>query len=109
MSTFQAGDDVVYTLHVANIKPRYLRDVEAALHSSQVPTQYQQRDGDDTITVARLCTTWRGDEAETTWQRLLHEAVQRANHSTEKSAADITIGAVAWQLLPGYPQGDLDL
>lgn len=84
------GDYAVYSISVTGL-------VKGILEQHHVSTQYLHQQG-DTFTTPRICTFWRGDDAEMHWQNELRAALLKADDK-----ADITITAEPWAMLPGYP------
>lgn len=75
--------------------------VKGALEKAGLPASYISQRG-NTFSIPRLCTFWRGDEAEQAWQKSLRVALLAADDK-----AELIIAAEPWQMLPGYPQGEL--
>lgn len=94
-ATMDQGDYAMYHISATG-------HVKGVLEKAGLPSSYISQRG-DTFSIPRLCTFWRGDEAEQAWQNGLRVALLAADNK-----AELIIAAEPWQMLPGYPQGEID-
>lgn len=93
-TTMNQGDYAMYHISATG-------KVKGVLEKAGLPGSYISQRG-STFSIPRLCTFWRGDEAEQAWQTNLRVALLAADDN-----AELIIAAEPWQMLPGYPQGEL--
>ena len=91
------NDEVIYTILVTDLTSAVKRqNAHAALTAAGVPKNLRH-DQDNTLSVPRMLTYWRGDDAEDAWQTSL------------KTLGNVIIDVHPWSLAPGYPIGDTSL
>lgn len=89
------GDEVIYSIRITGLNSVTLSIVQTKLNISErlmVVT-------DDSITIPRYFTYWRGDEAERHFQNELKTLVGDHGH--------LTFDVRPWQPAPDYPRGEL--
>lgn len=88
------NDEVVYTIAISGIKGLVAQGNMAITPATKTAPGM--------ISIPRLCTQWRGDDEEKSWQ----ENVMRV---VKEQGASIAIDVQPWSHAPGYPQGDTEL
>jgi hypothetical protein len=118
-TTVNQGDYVIYTIEASGCQSQVaVQSASQSLEKHSVHGQYQRirpyipgnADRDTQpgyVTVPRLFTQWRGDDAEKTWQDVLRASLEKYADIVTIHADIVTIHADPWQMLPGYPQGEL--
>lgn len=102
------GEYMVYTITIGNIATGKLIElISSQLKNHDVLGAYQfitpTIEGEPgCINIPRLCTFWRGNDAETAWQTALKIAVAKVTPD-----ATVEINVAPWAPAPGYPMGEL--
>lgn len=90
------GDEVIYTIQVSGLTSSVKRDhAQRVLSENGVPSAMHIVK-DNTLTVPRLFTQWRGDDAEKVWQEAIKASLPQAIFDVQP-----------WSYAPGYPKGEL--
>lgn len=89
------GDEVLYSILVPNLADREIEHARKAIADAGCSFGLIHIEG-TSVSVPRLYTRWRGDEAERLWQTQIKAALPSA-----------LIDVRPWEPAPGYPQGNM--